>query len=348
MRFAIRTLMTAAVLRRRTAVPVAAVHFACPKCQQDLLPVDKNALRCSNNHWVNVAKEGHINLLPPARKNAAAEAESDAAARAQRALFEGGGFEAQIDAITKEVARALGSCPPDPEGDVAILNVGCGEGLYLRRLAVRLDAEKRDTPMQLFGTDTNKLGVRYASKRQRDAGFAVCAPTRLPFADGTFSVVFAVFSPSPWEEFCRVLKPGGVVIVARAGNKHLQELHKVASSMSGAPSADAVDPPKKFSAGLAENYIRICTEEAYTAQTLEQIIAITPWGKQPTDAQGHREELLERRLKLPPVTNKGSGDEAPDRHQEPSGSASVQGTTTTVDFIISTHRVWLGTGGEPV
>ena len=40
---------------------------------------------------------------------------------------------------------------------------------------------------------------------------ALCRPPRhrLPFADGSFDVVFSCFSPSPWDEFCRVLRPGG-------------------------------------------------------------------------------------------------------------------------------------------
>ena len=33
----------------------------------------------------------------------------------------------------------------------------------------------------------------------------------LPFADGSFDVVFSCFSPSPWDEFCRVLRPGGAL-----------------------------------------------------------------------------------------------------------------------------------------
>ena len=33
----------------------------------------------------------------------------------------------------------------------------------------------------------------------------------LPFADGSFDIVFSCFSPSPWDEFCRVLRPGGAL-----------------------------------------------------------------------------------------------------------------------------------------
>ena len=43
----------------------------------------------------------------------------------------------------------------------------------------------------------------------RSTPFAAPPRHRLPFADGSFDVVFSCFSPSPWDEFCRVLRPGG-------------------------------------------------------------------------------------------------------------------------------------------
>jgi len=176
----------------------------------------------------------------------------------------------------------------------------------------------------LWGTDLNKLAVRYAATRQRDAKFAVCQPTKLPFADGVFSVVFSVFAPSPWEEFCRVLKPGGVVIVARGGNRHLHELR---SQLKDADAMRGSEAPKQFSAGLAENYLRLKSEEEYSSELASQLVEMTAWGaKKPHEAAAQREKLLQC-------------------VRSADGEAS---TKATVDFIVSTHRVWLGTGGEPI
>ena len=109
---------------------------------------------------------------------------------------------------------------------------------------------------------------------------------RLPFADGSFDVVFSCFSPSPWDEFCRVLRPGGgpptpphlaasphrrtaapphrctcpllstplhsrapssgAIIVVRAGATHLQELRARVS----ADGTWAAREPKEFTRTL--------------------------------------------------------------------------------------------------
>lgn len=253
-------------------------------------------------------------MLPPVKVNAKAVAESDARVRAQRAFYEAGGYAAQLDAVAAEVQRALTLCPGYPEkaGEMHVLNAGCGEGECLRLLEQRLDAAGVRLG-GLWGTDTSKLAVRYAAKRQRSARFAVCAPHKLPFGDGSMHVVFSLFTPSPpWEESCRVLGPGGAVVVARAGNRHLRELQQRGS--------DTPSEPKQFAAGLAEEYVRVCTQETYRGQLATGLLEMSGLGGQ---AHG--------------LIAGGGGDD----------DADIQLVApVTVDLICSTHRVWLGTGGE--
>ena len=291
MAFAMRSLTwllysTPPAVRRRSTVAMSSVHFSCPHCQSDLLPIADNphGLRCENGHFTNLAKEGYVFMMKPTKKNAEKDAQSDARTRAARAFYEAGGFAAQADAVAGEVLRALSLCPPVADGEpLHVLNAGCGEGLCLRRLEQRMaqlsGQHSRLASSVLWGTDQNKLAVRYASKRQRSARFAVCSPHQLPFADGCFSVVFAVSAPSPWDEFCRVLRPGGVVIVARPGNRHLSELRtQLLRDSTGAPVPGS-EPPKQFSAGLAENYLRVSTEEQLGGSMAEHLLAMTPWAK---------------------------------------------------------------------
>jgi 23S rRNA (guanine745-N1)-methyltransferase len=311
------------LVRRRalmTGMCASNVHYSCPTCESPLLPLPDNpkSLRCQNNHITDIAKEGYSYLMGPKKKNAAKEVLSDARTRAERAFFETGGFAAQADAVAEEVLRALELCPSVLDGEAPhVLNAGCGEGLFLRQLAKRSNRK-----LFLWGTDSNKLAVRYASKRQRDAMYAVAPPTKLPFPDGSFSVVFSAFAPSPWEEFCRVLKPCGCVIVARAGNRHLHQLRSELIEASNVPGAEE---PKQFSAGLAERYARVCTEESYGEEMARQLLAMTAWGEEEA-----KEALIERRF--------GGGRSSSDGPM----------LTATVDMIMSTHRVWLGTGGEPI
>ena len=91
-----------------------------------------NGLACESKNCktvTNIAKEGHIHLLPPQKVNAAALATSDARMRAERAFFEAGGYTAQLSAIAAEVHRAMQSTPGFEDAEqMHILNAGCGEG----------------------------------------------------------------------------------------------------------------------------------------------------------------------------------------------------------------------------
>ena len=173
---------------------------------------------------------------------------------------------------------------------------------------VRAVQERVDPSVGLWAVDTNKLSVRYAAKRQRSARFAVAPLHALPFADGSLDVVLSLFAPSAWEEVLRVLRPGGACIVARAGSSHLDGLRV-------APARDA---PKQFSAGLAEQYGRCRTTETYRGDVAAALLEMTPAVRRADDAR--RAELA-------------------------AAAASEAGLTTEVDFIFTTHRVWLGTGG---
>jgi 23S rRNA (guanine745-N1)-methyltransferase len=216
-----------------------------------------------------------------------------------------------VSGLADEVVRALSLCPGDSDGHLAVLASGCSEGIYLRSVGEHAAMEGA---VELWGVDERKLAVRYAASRQRGAHFAVASPHQLPFADGSMDVVFAAFSPAPWEEFCRVLRPGGAVVVARSGPDHLKELKQALAGARGRASG-----PRESAAGLGENYVRVRTVEEYGPDAASALLAMSPFV---------REAHEERRRELE--------------------ASAAAGCTTTVDLIVSTHRVWLGTGGEPI
>jgi SAM-dependent methyltransferase len=342
MRNGLAWLLTVPATRRaisisRTSVPRCTdVHFACPTCQEDLLQTG-SGLRCSKGHLVNVAKEGHVHLSPPTKLNKAVVAELDGITRSQRAFYELGGYSAQADELAAECVRALSLCPEAAEDRrLQVLNADCGEGFWLRRLARELEESGPAISVGgLWGTDASKLAVRYAAKRQAGATFAVCSPSRLPFADGVFDLVVSTFgSATPWDEFCRVLRPGGAVIVARAGRRHLEQIRE-------AMGIAEEGPPKQFSAGLAENYVRSCTTERYSLEQCECLLGTMPVRRRKKQPRGRR------------ATADGDDDRLQEQ-EEPKArlvellTSTGSGCVMTVDVIISTHRVWLGTGGEPI
>lgn len=288
----------------------AAAYFTCPSCGKALLPAPAaNALKCAGGHVVNRAKEGHIHLLPPKRSRQSDEI--DEMIRSERAFYEGGGFATQLKALASEVVRALTLCPTSDGAALSVLAPGCGEGAHLR--AVEAEAARAGREVSLWGVDERKLAARYAAKRQPRAQVAVAAPHRLPFADGSMDVVFTAGLAAPWSECCRVLRPGGAVVMARAGPDHLRELRKHAND-----SPPPARTPKQFAAGLAEHYARIVTVERHGTEMTKHLRGMIPFMRDGM-ARGDRPQM-----------------------------ASESETRVTVDMMISTHRVWLGTGGEPI
>ena len=60
--------------------PRTSVHFACPKCGDELLASAERVLRCSCGHSFDVAREGYVHLAKRTKASAEQQAESDAVA----------------------------------------------------------------------------------------------------------------------------------------------------------------------------------------------------------------------------------------------------------------------------
>jgi 23S rRNA (guanine745-N1)-methyltransferase len=293
--------------RRAARVPAAvrtcsmsALRWRCPACQENLQPsLVEPELRCAAGHSVLVAREGHVHLLAAGRRPRSkpdAPGDSDAMVRARRRLFELGGYPAQVGGVASAAVAALRR-----QTGVSlvqnVLDAGCGEGQYLRALA---DASGT-CPIQLWGTDLSKLAVRYAAKRQQHGNFAVAKSTRLPFADSSLDLVLSVFAPTPWDEFSRVVRPGGAVVAVRGGPEHLQGLKQLLyrdrgtttrlsrkeTEVGGWQDRDGriVDYCNSGSGLTLEDTTRVLTTDTFNGEAAACLLAMTPYYWRATAAQ---------------------------------------------------------------
>jgi 23S rRNA (guanine745-N1)-methyltransferase len=184
------------------------VLFVCPLDRSPLEPVG-GVVRCGLGHTFDRAREGYLNLLVGGRKRSRPAGDPAPMVRARRAFFDAGHYAEVADAVAAQVLAT---------GGETVLDAGCGEGRYLGRVGA-LAADR-----SCWGIDVAKTAVKLAARRYPGAGFAVASSYALPVADATVDVVMTVFSPRPFAEFGRVLRPGGVVVAASPGPEHLAGL----------------------------------------------------------------------------------------------------------------------------
>jgi 23S rRNA (guanine745-N1)-methyltransferase len=104
------------------------------------------------------------------------------------------------------------------EGADSVLDVGCGEGYYLRQL---LHAPGSGA-VRLYGVDVAKEAIRLASRAAPQIDHAVANTYRLPVRDASVAAVLQVFAASAADHIRRVLLPDGLFIEVTPGPRHLQ------------------------------------------------------------------------------------------------------------------------------
>jgi len=184
----------------------------CPVCREALL-LEEQTYRCANNHSFDLAKEGYVNLLLSHQRKSKNPGDDKAMIQARRRFFDSGAF----DPLTKLVADTF------PKRAVTALDCGCGEGSFLGALSGTR-----------IGVDVSKEAIRCAAKRYKDVTWIVANGMReLPFADNSLDVILSILAPRNIEEFARILKPNGQLILGVPGPNHLIELRSQLTDHAG-------------------------------------------------------------------------------------------------------------------
>lgn len=164
-------------------------------------------------HCFDPSRSGYLNL----EGGRHGEGDGKAAVRARRAFLDAGYYQPLSD----DLNGLLGDL-----GASLVLDAGCGEGYYTNRMASGRD---------VLGIDLSKEGVDLAAKKAKAEGtrasFCVASLFSLPIKDQSFDVVTNLFAPCAEEEFLRVLKDGGYLILVGAGAEHLMGLKRVLYDM---------------------------------------------------------------------------------------------------------------------
>jgi len=188
--------------------------FICPICGGKLERGEKCYV-CTLGHSYDTAAEGYVHLLPVNKKHSKLPGDDKNMVRARNRFLSGGYYEPLRSAIIGIVLELS-------VGNPAILDSGCGEGYYTEGIYEALESAGK-VPRGA-GIDISKEAVKLASKRVKNAEFAVASAYHLPVADDSMDFVVDCFSPLCVSEFRRVLKMGGYFIYVVPGPRHLWEL----------------------------------------------------------------------------------------------------------------------------
>ena len=187
------------------------MELLCPICGELLRKQDKS-YRCELGHSFDIARQGHVNLLPVQNKRSLNPGDTAQQVAGRRAFLDGGFYAPIRDALCALAADHGCSGP--------ILDIGCGEGYYSAHLAKELQTE-------LLGLDISKEAVRYAAGRYKDATWICASAAHLPVKDQSFGLITSLFALTMPEEFKRVLRPDGAYIQVLAAEDHLMGLKNI-------------------------------------------------------------------------------------------------------------------------
>lgn len=195
--------------------------FACPVCGEALPPAPGSYV-CVNDHRFDVAREGYVNLLLAQHRRSKDPGYNKEMIAGRRDFFDAGYYAPLADCVAECVRSVLPAVP-----DRVVVDAGCGEGYYLRRLRRLLNHDCSGDGVVLCGLDISKHGIRVASRRDPQGLYAVAGTHRMPVLAGRVDVLLSHFSPVSAEDFRRVVKPDGSVLVGGPGERHLFRLKEL-------------------------------------------------------------------------------------------------------------------------
>ena len=188
----------------------SATAFACPICQENLTLVE-GSLKCNNRHSFDLAKFGYVNLAPQIKQSANYDKENF---QNRQQILEASFYQAILDAISDLLASS--------ENTETILDIGCGEGFYSRKL------QENHPDKTFYAFDISKDSVQIATKSEPNwaVNWFVGDLARLPIKDASMDILLDIFSPANYGEFRRVLSKDGILIKVIPTENHLKEIRQ--------------------------------------------------------------------------------------------------------------------------
>lgn len=239
----------------------SATAFACPICQENLTLLETN-FKCCNRHSFDLAKFGYINLAPQIKQSANYDKENF---QNRQQILEAGFYQAILDAVSDLLASS--------KTTTTILDIGCGEGFYSRKL------QESHSEKTFYAFDISKDSVQIAAKSEPNwaVNWFVGDLARLPIKDASMDILLDIFSPANYGEFRRVLSKDGILIKVIPTENHLKEIRQRVQDQLTNKEYSNQDIKEHFQ----EHFTILSSQSAsltktITAEQLQALLSMTP------------------------------------------------------------------------
>ncbi|CIR02592.1 methyltransferase domain-containing protein [Streptococcus pneumoniae] len=239
----------------------SATAFACPICQENLTLLETN-FKCCNRHSFDLAKFGYVNLVPQIKQSANYDKENF---QNRQQILEAGFYQAILDAVSDLLASS--------KTTTTILDIGCGEGFYSRKL------QESHSEKTFYAFDISKDSVQIAAKSEPNwaVNWFVGDLARLPIKDANMDILLDIFSPANYGEFRRVLSKDGILIKVIPTENHLKEIRQRVQDQLTNKEYSNQDIKEHFQ----EHFTILSSQTAsltktITAEQLQALLSMTP------------------------------------------------------------------------
>ena len=193
--------------------------FSCPVCK-GRLKQNKFGYCCKKGHRFDFSAQGYVNFLD-AKHNPSDAGDNAMMVKARTDFLSLDLYRPLADKVSEQIAYYLKDvdCPE-------ILDCGCGEGYYTNIYAASFPKGN------FYGMDLSKTAVRHGSSAAKNLGinnvkYAAASCFELPFSDRTADMIVCTFAPVSNDEYARVLKKGGKLIIVCPSPIHLSGLKEL-------------------------------------------------------------------------------------------------------------------------
>ena len=239
----------------------SATAFACPICRENLTLVE-SSLKCENRHSFDLAKFGYVNLVPQIKQSANYDKENF---QNRQQILEASFYQAILEVVSDLLSNSKNA--------KTILDIGCGEGFYSRKL------QERHPDKTFYAFDISKDSVQIAAKSEPNwaVNWFVGDLARLPIKDASMDILLDIFSPANYGEFRRVLSKDGILIKVIPTKNHLKEIRQKVQDQLTNKDYSNQDIKNHFQ----EHFTILSSQTAsltktITAEQLQALLSMTP------------------------------------------------------------------------